>query len=399
MSRLCLYTNGFPFGKGEQFLETEIKFLAAAFDEVVIFPNNFEGIARSVPGNVRIEQLPFGAPFRVKLLCLRRARLLALIWKKEKKNKDLYKKRWSFYRDSLYGYIRLAEVLLQRLQNDNISTIHYSYWFGPWGTILSVAHHISRAKLHFVTRAHGYDYDIDQRKEGFIPYREFEMEMVGKVITVSRYGQNRIRKEYPAFKNLHLHRLGVSDHGINPKRQDEEPLRIVSCSSLIALKRVQFIIDVIERMNISLEWVHFGDGPLKEELIDRASALPPSVNVRWMGFVSNQEILDFYRTTPVDLFINVSELEGIPVSIMEAISFGIPSTGCNICGVPEIVNDRTGVLLEKEFNIDKAAEQLKSLLTDAERLHTLRSSSRAFWNEHYNAEVNYPRFINEILKE
>lgn len=45
--------------------------------------------------------------------------------------------------------------------------------------------------------------------------------------------------------------------------------------------------------------------------------------------------------------------EGIPVSIMEAISFGIPIIATNVGGNAEIVNDETGVLIP--VNIDQAA--------------------------------------------
>ena len=46
-----------------------------------------------------------------------------------------------------------------------------------------------------------------------------------------------------------------------------------------------------------------------------------------------------------DLFVNMSLSEGIPVSIMEAISFGIPIIATNVGGNAEIVNDETGVLI------------------------------------------------------
>lgn len=54
-----------------------------------------------------------------------------------------------------------------------------------------------------------------------------------------------------------------------------------------------------------------------------------------------------------DLFVNMSLSEGIPVSIMEAISFGIPIIATNVGGNAEIVNDETGVLIP--VNIDQAA--------------------------------------------
>jgi glycosyltransferase involved in cell wall biosynthesis len=98
--------------------------------------------------------------------------------------------------------------------------------------------------------------------------------------------------------------------------------------------------------------------------------------------------------------MNVSELEGIPVSIMEAISFGIPVTGCRICGVPEIVTSQTGLLLEKDFDVDEVAHQVKEfLLKNADETATFRKGVREFWNVNFNAKENYLRFIESHLKQ
>ena len=97
--------------------------------------------------------------------------------------------------------------------------------------------------------------------------------------------------------------------------------------------------------------------------------------------------------------MNVSELEGIPVSIMEAISFGIPSTGCRVCGVPEIVTEQTGFLFEKEVNIEEAVSQIVAYknLSLNEKL-AFRNGVKAFWKKKFDAEINYTTFIAEKLK-
>ena len=47
------------------------------------------------------------------------------------------------------------------------------------------------------------------------------------------------------------------------------------------------------------------------------------------------------------MFINLSSSEGIPVSIMEAQSFGIPVIATNVGGSGEIVVSETGVLVDE----------------------------------------------------
>jgi len=49
--------------------------------------------------------------------------------------------------------------------------------------------------------------------------------------------------------------------------------------------------------------------------------------------------------------MNLSETEGIPVSIMEAQSAGVPILATNLGGTSEIVNNENGFLVEKDFNL------------------------------------------------
>ena len=148
-----------------------------------------------------------------------------------------------------------------------------------------------------------------------------------------------------------------------------------------------------------MKWTHFGDGPLRDRIYSLAQELPENIDVNFKGFVANDVIIEFYKKEPIDLFMNVSELEGIPVSIMEAISFGIPSTGCKICGVPEIVTAQSGFLFEKEFEINDAVAQIViyQKLTKSDKFK-FREEVKTFWKKKFDADVNYPTFISENLQ-
>ena len=97
------------------------------------------------------------------------------------------------------------------------------------------------------------------------------------------------------------------------------------------------------KIDIPIHWVHIGDGPERvniEALISQINN--PKIKVLLLGQLPNEEVLHYYETHPVDLFINVSSFEGIPVSIMEAMSRGIPVAATPVGGIPEIVNQDNG---------------------------------------------------------
>jgi glycosyltransferase involved in cell wall biosynthesis len=149
---------------------------------------------------------------------------------------------------------------------------------------------------------------------------------------------------------------------------------------------------MLKYIEYEVEWVHFGDGTLKENIKNKASNLPPNIKVDFKGFVPNPKILEYYANNSVDLFINVSESEGIPVSIMEAISYGIPILATDVGGTSEIVTSQTGILLQKKFEPEEGSSIINKLIT--KRLVFSKSDIKAFWEQNYNAKNNYQELVN-----
>jgi glycosyltransferase involved in cell wall biosynthesis len=100
---------------------------------------------------------------------------------------------------------------------------------------------------------------------------------------------------------------------------------------------------------------------------------------------------------PVDLFLNTSILEGIPVSMMEAIAAGIPVAGFNVCGVPEVVTGETGLLMDAGWDAGRSAEAIQQFLKDRIRNTEFREGVKQFWSERFSAENNYQQFISRII--
>lgn len=106
-----------------------------------------------------------------------------------------------------------------------------------------------------------------------------------------------------------------------------------------------------------------------------------------------------YEKESFDLFVNVSSSEGIPVSIMEAMSFGIPCIATDVGGSGEIVIDRyNGILLKDDFRIQDFIQALDWYLKmDSNTILELRKNVYLSWERKYNAETNYTEFVEELL--
>ena len=87
------------------------------------------------------------------------------------------------------------------------------------------------------------------------------------------------------------------------------------------------------------------------------------------------------------------------MSIQEAISFGIPVIATNVGGIPEIVKQETGILIDKNFDIKKVAEQIEAFITSNKNKEEFRNGVRNFWKEKFDAEKVYTEFYKVLTEE
>ena len=131
-----------------------------------------------------------------------------------------------------------------------------------------------------------------------------------------------------------------------------------------------------------------------EETKRRAAELPDHIDWELRGRVPHEEVLRFYRENAVSLFASLSISEGIPVSMMEAMSFGVPVLAYAVCGIPELVTDRSGVLLDPSVSMDEACGALSRALDPA----AFDSKEIvAFQRDRFGVQKNYEDFT-EIIK-
>jgi colanic acid/amylovoran biosynthesis glycosyltransferase len=112
-----------------------------------------------------------------------------------------------------------------------------------------------------------------------------------------------------------------------------------------------------------------GKGPLQAHLEELAEELGISAKVHFHGFVSQSELKDLYAAS--HLFIHPSETppdqnqEGIPNSVLEAMSTGLAVLGTRHGGIPEAVEHGRGGLLVEERDFEALAIAMKGVARSA----------------------------------
>jgi len=191
-----------------------------------------------------------------------------------------------------------------------------------------------------------------------------------------------------------------------PSEEDQKVLRLVSCSWMVALKRLPLIIGALATLATRLreytfEWTHLGGGDGWDSITAYAqSRLGEITNVKFKfaGSMDNQAVLSYYRASQIDLFLSASEWEGLPVSMMEAAAHGIPIIATDVGGISEIVMDgRNGFLVPRDVSPAGFASAIEKFARlPAAQKRKFRQTSREMWSERFSACGNFSNWVGEL---
>lgn len=138
-----------------------------------------------------------------------------------------------------------------------------------------------------------------------------------------------------------------------------------------------------------------GRGPVKEEFLQRRDALGLQENVRVSGWLSQEELVEEYRKS--HLFLHPSELtevsdqEGIPNSMLEAMATGLPVVATRHGGIPEAVTDGYDGLLVPERSPHELADALRRFLSGSVRLEEFSGNAAASVRGNFSLPVSVGR--------
>lgn len=382
------------------FVRKDIEILASGYERLLLFSSEPLNGKELLPDNViTFENYIRWKHFNGGKIFFRHFFQICLIYLKE----SLSTGRWPSFRKSvalLCSNRFKAGEILRSLDENGIQltgqTVCYSFWFYDC-IYLAWLKKIKDGFTAF-SRAHSgdlYEEHISIRNK--ILFRHFQLQKLDGLFPVSRTGTEYLKIKYPdAAEKIQTFYLGTDDPG-TLNSFNEGQFVMVSCASFRHHKRIHKIAETLLNIKFPVTWYHFGNENLdtndpkipeykrmKEDL--KKNKL---VTYHPMGQISNEQLFEFYRSTPVSLFISLSAAEGIPVSIMEAISFGIPVLSTDVGGCREIVNERTGILIPLSETVTEIAWRLENFADSEMNSEEFRKGVRNFWEDHFDASKNY----------
>ena len=249
-----------------------------------------------------------------------------------------------------------------------------------------------------VVSYHGADAGVDSEKAAYL----FAMREVFKAATLIQCRSQSLASDLealgcPSYK-IEVQRTGVplEEWPFEERRPPGSgEWRLLQSCRLIEKKGLDITLRALKeilRTKPRTELVIAGDGPLRSSLESLASELGVAKNVRFTGFLRQEELRkEVYRS---HLFIHPSRTspdgnrEGIPNSLLEAMASGMTVISTRHGGIPEaITNGESGMLVD-ENDHHSLAIAAHSLMAQPGRMLEIAESARRSVEAKFNRQEN-----------
>ncbi|HDY89290.1 MAG TPA: colanic acid biosynthesis glycosyltransferase WcaL [bacterium] len=228
-------------------------------------------------------------------------------------------------------------------------------------------------------------------------------------LPVSHFWLERLQSLGCPVEKLRVHHMGVDIERFSLKRKFplKNILRLVSVCRLVEKKGIDIAIQSIPKVlkahpGVEIIYDIVGDGPERHKIENLAAFYNIQKRVVFHGEKSHQEVKKILEAANVFVLPSRTsgngDMEGIPVSLMEAMSCGLAVVSTFHSGIPELVKNGISGLLVDENDIDGIASALMRLISEPDLVIRLGNNARKevvknFNYTHLNVE------LESILKD
>lgn len=244
----------------------------------------------------------------------------------------------------------------------------------------------------------GSDFDDFYYKGGFLrkKYISYTLDKADIVLVLSGYWKNFVKK-ISKNQNIKILYNPVVIQDIDPvKKQLNNPLNILFTGRIGQRKGVYDIIEAVKYIkNLNITINLYGDSEVeKAREVVNSHNLYNIININ--SWITGEKLEQAYKDA--DFFILPTYSEGLPNSVLEAISYSLPVISTPVGGIPEIVEDGINGFLVKPGDYITLAEKIDLLSGDRELRNQMGQKSLKIAEEKFDIKVILSQ-IRQIHKD
>ncbi|MFC1768593.1 glycosyltransferase family 4 protein [Nanoarchaeota archaeon] len=234
--------------------------------------------------------------------------------------------------------------LIQDIKKDKPDHLHTHFL---WENAYLTYYVSKKLKIPFTITSHA--------KDIFIPNKRRILKVAKnakKIITISKYNKRVLESYGVKSINIEVIHCGIDDKEFKPtKNKKTKTLKILGVGRLIEKKGFIHLLQAAKQLakdNKQFQIDIVGGGPLKNKLSNYIRQNNLKKHVKLHGHMIDKDVRKLLKSC--DVFIlpcvksDSGDMDGIPVSLMEAIAMGKPVISSPISGIPELINNKNGIL-------------------------------------------------------
>lgn len=236
---------------------------------------------------------------------------------------------------------------------------------------------------------------------------DYVLNNIDQLVCISKLNAKNILNEYPSInRKISIVVNGIEDLSKEQKQElilakenknKNSQIKIVSSGSINGRKGQWIIVQALQQLSekrrSSFHLTLIGDGPERIILEDYVKKHNLERIVTFTGAIPNAKVFDYLSIS--DIYILMSENEGLPISIIEAMRCGLPIIATNVSGIPETVENMYNGIL-----IDRSVDSLSKVLERIEEydLTTMSLNSRAKYEKDFTYDRMREDYSSLLLK-
>ncbi len=242
-----------------------------------------------------------------------------------------------------------------------------------------------------------YGFSISFQKK----VRSFSIKKSDIVVTPSQHLKNFILNL--GFKNkIEIINNGVFIPEENTNIFTNDQINITIVSRLVSHKNIEKIIKAISDLNSPLINLNIiGDGPELNQLQKISLESNNKDNIIFHGKLNRDEIDHIFLNS--DIYIQASNYEGLPHSLLEAMSYGIPVLCTPVGECKEILgNEDRGYVLDLPVSKNNIKSKISQIIGEKDIANKKGERGKDFINEKYNLTNSfnlYKNLFTRLLEE
>lgn len=294
------------------------------------------------------------------------------------------------------------KALIQYLKREKIDVVFAEY--GMVGAMVTEA--CKQADVPLIIQFHGADAHQQKTVKTYLPYYTKAFAYADTIITVSQDMSDALIDLGAAKEKIFLNPCGVNTELFRQIDIRNSPPNFLSVGRFVAKKSPQSIVKafkiVCDRIVNAHLWM-VGDGPLFEETKALAEMLLLSPKITFTGILPSEEIIKLMKNMRCFVQHSVTapdgDMEGTPVTILEAASSGLPIVSTKHAGIKQAVIDGKTGFLADENDINAMAERMIEIASSPQLALRLGEAAREHMLKNYAIENQISKLDQIIQKK